>query len=37
MRIGKRLLVLVACLLAIIAHASPKPNVLFIAVDDLND
>ena len=37
MRIGKRLFALVACLLAIVAHASPKPNVLFIAVDDLND
>ena len=37
MRIGKRLFALVVCLLAIVAHASPKPNVLFIAVDDLND
>ena len=25
------------CLLAVNAHAAPKPNVLFIAVDDLND
>ena len=37
MRLLNWIFALAVCLLAVNAHAAPKPNVLFIAVDDLND
>ena len=37
MRLLNWIFVLAVFLLAVNAHAAPKPNVLFIAVDDLND
>ena len=36
MRLLNWIFALAVCLLAVNAHAAPKPNVLFIAVDDLN-
>lgn len=37
MRLRNWIIAFAVCLLAANAHAAPKPNVLFIAVDDLND